>query len=160
MPGVFSAHTKGPGSQKLRVLILIKQISASNAVDRVWQRTCSHGRTEHRMRIKVRDGTPIESESSLCASCRASTIVRGRTLDEELVLCSALGLRGVQITFKVTSCSDYADRRLPSYLEMMEDAWILQPGSRKRPAGFVRGSELQDEEMREFRSNFTGKRRK
>jgi hypothetical protein len=116
--------------------------------------------TEYQMRIKVRDGTPIDSESSLCATCRCSTIVRGRTLDEELVLCSALGLRGVQITFKVTSCSDYADRRMPSYMEMMQDAWILQPGSRRRPAGFVRGSELQEEEALEFRSSFTQKRRK
>jgi hypothetical protein len=118
------------------------------------------GPKEHHMRIKVRDGTPIESESSLCATCRCSTIVRGRTLDEELVLCSAVGLRSVQITFKVTSCSDYADRRMPSYMEMMQDAWILQPGSRRKPAGFVRGSDLQEEEMREFHSNFTGKLRK
>jgi hypothetical protein len=114
---------------------------------------------ERSMRIKVQNGTPIENESTLCATCRCSTIVRGRTLDEELVLCSALGLKGVRITFKVTSCSDYADRRLPSYMEMMEDAWILQPGSRRRPAGFVHASELQEEEMLEFRSSFAGKRR-
>lgn len=106
-----------------------------------------------RMRIKVRDGTPISGESSLCSTCRCSTIVRGRTLDEELVLCSVLGLHGVQITFKVTSCSDYSDRRSPSYLEMMQDAWILRPGSRKRPAGFVRSSELNEEELIELRSN-------
>jgi hypothetical protein len=118
------------------------------------------GPKEHHMRIKVRDGTPIESESSLCATCRCSTIVRGRTLDEELVLCSAMGLRSVQITFKVTSCSDYADRRMPSYIEMMQDAWVLRPGSRKRPAGFIHGSELQEEEMQEFCANFAGKRRK
>ena len=105
------------------------------------------------MRIKVRDGTPISSESSLCATCRCATIVRGRSLDEELVLCSALGLHGVQIRFKVTSCSDYADRRTPSYLEMMQDAWILRPGSRKRPAGFVRSSDLQEDELFDFKSN-------
>jgi hypothetical protein len=112
------------------------------------------------MRIKVRDGTPVDGESSLCTTCRCSTIVRGRTLDEELVLCNALGLHGVQITFKVTSCSDYADRRMPSYMEMMHDAWILRPGTRRRPAGFVRGSDLQEEEMTEFRSTVSGKRRK
>src|SRR6478672_13278145 len=110
------------------------------------------------MRIKVQDGTPISSESSLCATCRCSTIVRGRTLDEELVLCNALGLHGVQITFKVTSCSDYADRRVPSYMEMMQDAWILRPGSRKRPAGFVRSSELHEEELFDLRSNLGRKR--
>lgn len=105
------------------------------------------------MRIKVQDGTPISSESSLCSTCRCATIIRGRSLDEELVLCSALGLHGVQITFKVTSCSDFADRRTPSYLEMMQDAWILRPGSRKRPAGFVRSSDLRDEELFDLRSN-------
>jgi len=107
------------------------------------------------MHIKIRDGTPNSSDSILCSTCRSSTIVRGRTLDEELVICSALGLRGVQITFKVTSCSDYADRSQPSYMEMMQDAWILQPGSRKRRAGFVRASELQDEEMFELRSSLS-----
>jgi hypothetical protein len=111
------------------------------------------------MRIKVQDGTPIESERSLCTTCRCSTIVRGRTLDEELVLCSALGLRSVQITFKVTSCSDYADQRIPSYMEMMQDAWILRPGSKRRPAGFVRASDLKEEEIADdFYPSVTGKR--
>jgi len=112
------------------------------------------------MRIKVHDGTPAGGDTSLCATCRCATIIRGRSLDEELVLCSALGLHGVQITFKVTSCSDYADRRTPSYLEMMQDAWILRPGSRKRPAGFVRSSELQEEELFELGPNLGRKRGK
>ncbi len=112
------------------------------------------------MRIKIQDGTPISGESSLCSTCRCSTIVRGRTLDEELVLCSALGLHGVQITFKVTSCSDYADRRTPSYMEMMQDAWILQPGTRRRRAGFVRSSDLQEEDLLPLRSNLGRKRGK
>jgi hypothetical protein len=76
------------------------------------------------------------------------------------VFCSALGLHGMQITFKVTSCSDYADLRTPSYMEMLQDAWILRPGSRKRPAGFVRGSELQQEESFDLRSNSGRKRGK
>jgi len=112
------------------------------------------------MRIKIQNGTPISGESSLCSTCRCSTIVRGRTLDEELVLCSALGLHGVQITFKVTSCSDYADRRTPSYMEMMQDAWILQPGTRRRPAGFVRSSDLQEEDLLRLGPNLGRKRGK
>jgi hypothetical protein len=104
------------------------------------------------MHIKIQDGTPAGGESTLCATCRCSTIIRGRTLDEELVVCSALGLRGVQITFKVTFCSDYSDKRLPSYMDMIQDAWILQPGSRKQPAGFIRGSELADEELLSMRA--------
>ena len=121
-----------------------------------WQSTC----TRFFMRIKVQDGTPISGDGNLCSTCRCATIVRGRSLDEELVVCGALGLHGVQITFKVTSCSDYADRRLPSYMEMIQDAWILRPGSRKRPAGFVRSSEIQEEELFGLRSNPGRKRGK
>ena len=112
------------------------------------------------MRIKIQDGTPIENDKSLCTTCRCSSIVRGRTLDEELVLCSALGLKSVQITFKVTSCSDYSDRRMPSYIEMMQDAWILRPGSKRRPAGFVRASELREEEIGDCYPRVTEKRGK
>lgn len=104
------------------------------------------------MHIKIQDGTPPGGDHTLCATCRCSTIIRGQSLEEELVICSALGLRGVQITFKVTFCSDYSDSRLPSYIEMMQDAWILQPGSRKRPAGFVRASEMPDEDAVSMRS--------
>jgi hypothetical protein len=104
------------------------------------------------MHIKVQNGTPSGGDSNLCVTCRCSTIIKGRTLDEEMVLCSALGLRNVQITFKVTFCSEYNDKRSPSYLEMVQDAWILQPGSKRRPAGFVRGSDLQDEELFNVRS--------
>jgi len=99
------------------------------------------------MHFKVRNGTVSNSESSLCNTCRHSTIIRGRTLDEELVQCQALTMRTIRVTFKVTSCSAYNDERLPSYLQMMEDAWILQPGSKKRPAGFIRSADLRDEEL-------------
>ena len=75
-------------------------------------------------------------------------------------MCSALGFHGVQITFTVTSCSDYADRRMPSYIEMMQDAWILRPGTRRRAAGFVRSSELQAEELFDLRSDSGRKRGK
>jgi hypothetical protein len=37
-------------------------------------------------------------------------------------------------------------------MEMLQDAWILQPGSRKRRPGFVRASELHEEEVFELRS--------
>jgi hypothetical protein len=32
-------------------------------------------------------------------------------------------------------------------MELLEDAWVLQPGTKRRPAGFVRGSELRDKEI-------------
>lgn len=102
------------------------------------------------MRIKVHGGTTTDSEHSLCTTCRHSRITRGRKLDEELVFCDASHLRTTQITFKVTSCSDYSDVRLVSYYELMRQAWILQPGSRKRPAGFVRASDLAQEEFARY----------
>jgi hypothetical protein len=100
------------------------------------------------MRVRVHNGTVSHGESNLCTTCRHSTIIRGRTLDEEIVQCQAVTIRATAITFKVTSCSAYSDERLPTYMQMLENAWILQPGSKKRPAGFIRGSDLRDEEMR------------
>jgi hypothetical protein len=99
------------------------------------------------MRVKVRNGTAPNGESSLCNTCRMSTIVRGRTLDEEIVQCHAIATKAARVTFKVTFCTAYSDERLPTYMQMMEEAWILQPGSKRRPAGFVRGSELREEEV-------------
>ncbi len=100
------------------------------------------------MRVKVQNGTVIHTDSTLCTTCRHSTVIRGRTLDEEMVHCQASPMSSVRITFKVTSCSAYNDERLPSYMQMLEDAWILQPGSKRRPAGFVRSRDLEDEDVR------------
>jgi len=102
------------------------------------------------MHLRVHNGTPSNSESSLCNTCRLSTIVRGRTLDEEIVQCHAMSMRATRVTFKVTYCSAYSDARQPSYMQMMENAWILQLGSKKRPAGFIRGSDLRQEELTEI----------
>jgi hypothetical protein len=104
------------------------------------------------MRVNVRGGTPSGNEESLCDSCRHSRITRGRTLDEELVLCDASPMRAVSITFRVKSCSGYTDDRCPSYMELLQQAWILQPGSSKRPAGFVRASDLRDAEYEQYMS--------
>jgi hypothetical protein len=45
------------------------------------------------------------------------------------------------------------DQTVPSYYELLQVAWILQPGSRKRPAGFVRASELRDEDFARYMSD-------
>jgi hypothetical protein len=99
------------------------------------------------MHLKVQNGTASSGESSLCNTCRFSTIVRGRTLDEEIVQCHAISMRSMRVTFKVTFCTAYNDARRPSYLQMVEHAWILRPGSKKRPAGFIRGSDLKQDEL-------------
>jgi len=99
------------------------------------------------MRITVRGGTRRHDGDTLCQTCRHSRITRGHRIDEELVFCGASHGTTVQVTFKVSSCSDYADMRMPSYFELMHQAWILQPGTRKRPAAFVRASGLQEGEI-------------
>lgn len=87
------------------------------------------------------------SNGGLCHTCRHAIVTRGRTLDEELVHCQAVCMGAARVTFKVTSCSAYSDQRQPTYMDFMEDAWILRPGSRRRPAGFIRASELREEEL-------------
>ncbi len=104
------------------------------------------------MRIRIRGGTPLLDGESLCDSCRWSRIVRGRTLDEEIVHCDASHVTPVRITFKVTSCTDYADARVPGYHELVHQAWILRPGTKRRRAGFVHGSELEGQELAEVLS--------
>jgi hypothetical protein len=98
------------------------------------------------MLIKVNGGTPVNGDESLCETCVHSRITRGRRLDEELVLCDSAPMQSIRITFKVTSCTDYMDAREPSYHELLERAWILKPASTRRPAGFVRASELRYDE--------------
>jgi len=63
------------------------------------------------------------------------------------VFCEASDLRTAQITFTVTTGTDDTDKRLPVDVEMMEQAWILKPRTRRRAAGFARANELEDEEM-------------
>jgi len=102
------------------------------------------------MRIKIYGGTAPSSETSLCESCRASRIVRGRTLDEEIVFCDAMAMSPVRIAFKVTDCSSYDDQRLPTYAQLAHQAWILAPATRRRPAGFVRAADLPAVERYKF----------
>jgi hypothetical protein len=104
------------------------------------------------MLIKIHGGTAVQHAESLCDTCRHARIVRGRRLDEELVICSAVVMETIRITFKVTDCSEYSDQREPSYHELLEKAWILQPASKRRPAGFVRAGDLSAQESRRLRA--------
>jgi hypothetical protein len=56
-------------------------------------------------------------------------------------------MRPVRITFKVTSCTAYIDVSELSYGQLLMQAWILRPGSSRRPAGFVRSSDLTPHEF-------------
>lgn len=99
------------------------------------------------MRIKVHGGTMSHSDETLCSTCSRSTIIRGRKLDEEIVDCHIIGLGHRRITFRVTACSAYSDARLPSMMQLMENAWVLRTASKRRPAGFVHGKDLRSEEL-------------
>jgi hypothetical protein len=103
------------------------------------------------MLIKVYNGTVRHGTKSLCETCRNSTITRGQRMEDEIVRCEAQPMsHPVLIWFKVTECSAYADARSPTYSQMLEQAWILKPPTARRPAGFVRSTDLRDEEFREL----------
>jgi hypothetical protein len=103
------------------------------------------------MLIKVYNGTVRHSAQSLCETCRNGTITRGQRLEDEIVRCEAQPMsHPVLIRFKVTECSAYLDARLPTYAQLLEQAWILKAPNGRRSAGFVRGSDLRDEEFREL----------
>jgi hypothetical protein len=103
------------------------------------------------MTFKVYGGTPALDNPTLCANCRFARIIRGQRLEEEVIFCDAIAMHAVRITFKVAACSSFIDDREPTYHELLEKAWILQPGTRRRAAGFVRASDLSHAEtMRLF----------
>jgi len=93
------------------------------------------------MRLKIQDGTADNGGPALCLTCRHATIVKGRSLNDEIIECDRLS-DGTRITFSVTSCSEYADRRRASLYEMEQIAWILRSDPKKNTIGFVKASEL------------------
>ena len=99
------------------------------------------------MLIKVQGGTPADHGDGLCDTCRNAKIIRGQRLGEQVVFCRGVSYDPVRITFRVSSCSEYEDDREPTYQELMEKAWILRPPTRRRMAGFVRVSDLEDHEV-------------
>ncbi len=108
------------------------------------------------MLIKIVGGTPVHEDESLCDTCRHSRIIRGRRMEEEIVLCGAMVMRTFRVTFKVTSCTEYIDAREPSFCELFEKAWILRPSSKRRAAGFVRAADLDEEEAVRLLREHTG----
>jgi len=93
------------------------------------------------MRLKIQGGTATNGEATLCLTCRFATIIKGRSLSDEIVECGKLSDRS-RVTFPVTSCSAYADRRRAALHEMEEIAWILRSDPKKNTVGFVKASEL------------------
>jgi hypothetical protein len=99
------------------------------------------------MRVKIQGGTADHGAPSLCLSCRWATVIRGPRLNNEIVECAQLSEHSRRITFPVTQCTDYADRRRASLREMQEIAWVLRSDPlRKRVGFFVRSRDLEDKD--------------
>jgi hypothetical protein len=96
------------------------------------------------MRVKIQGGTAQHGETPLCQTCRYATIVKGVKLSDEIVECAQLAYGRGRITFPVTYCTTYSDRRQPSLREMEEIAWVLRTNARLNEIGFVRASKLRE----------------
>ncbi|HSY92007.1 MAG TPA: hypothetical protein VK812_11590 [Candidatus Binatus sp.] len=98
------------------------------------------------MSIVIRNGKPQISES-LCNSCYWAHIQRGFAESEEIILCAFLRPARL-VPFKVSMCTDYNDKRVPSKADMEEIAWIIRTKDVNRPVGFTQ-KETDDESEKE-----------
>ena len=94
--------------------------------------------------IKIRSGTPQGAES-LCNSCYWAHIQRGFAESEEVVLCAFLR-PARSVPFKVSQCTDYNDKRIPSKRDMEDIAWIIRTKDVNRAVGFATKNEPNEEE--------------
>ena len=85
--------------------------------------------------IRIRSGTPQGTES-LCNSCYWAHIQRVFAESEEVVLCAFLRPARL-VPFKVSQCTDYSDKRIPSKRDMEDIAWIIRTKDINRPVGFA-----------------------
>lgn len=115
--------------------------------------------------MRVHKGTPRHDGPSLCETCRHATIVQGLSLNDDIVECSELSssLRGNRITFTVTACSSYLDRRRPTLNMMREIAWELRTDQSGQKIGFMSPDEIDKlqrsgrlKPMRHLRDPLTG----
>jgi hypothetical protein len=96
------------------------------------------------MRVKIRGGTVMHGDTPLCQTCRYATIVKGPTLGDEIIECASLQYGHGRITFPVTYCTAYSDRRQASIREMEDIAWILRSDPKRNEIGFMRASKLRE----------------
>lgn len=95
-----------------------------------------------RMSVVIRTGKPQVSES-LCNSCYWAHIQRGFAESEEIILCAFLRPARL-VPFKVSHCTDYNDKRVPSKSDMEEIAWIIRTKDVNRPVGFTKAAETEE----------------
>lgn len=93
--------------------------------------------------IKIHNGKSQPTES-LCNSCYWGHIQRGFAVSEEVILCAFLRPARL-VPFKVSQCTDYNDKRVPSKSDMEEIAWIIRTKDVKRNVGFAKEAEIPSE---------------
>src|SRR5579864_7584509 len=99
------------------------------------------------MTVIIRNGRPQGTES-LCNSCYWAHIQRGFADSEEIILCAFLRPARL-VPFKVSMCTDYNDKRVPSKSDMEEIAWIIRTKDVSRQVGFMKKNEVEDGKERE-----------
>ena len=97
------------------------------------------------MSIVIRNGKSQASES-LCNSCYWAHIQRGFAESEEVILCAFLR-QPRAVPFKVSYCTDYSDKRVPSRRDMEEIAWIIRTKDVNRQVGFTNDAEPEPEKI-------------
>lgn len=96
------------------------------------------------MSVWVKNGTPLYGPP-LCETCSNALIQKGYRESEELTLCGA-NYPARRVPFRVRECTAYIDKTRQDLSAMERIAWILAPRGPKRQAGFVRASELRNED--------------
>jgi len=96
------------------------------------------------MSIVIRNGKPQTSES-LCNSCYWAHIQRGFAESDEVILCAFLRPARL-VPFKVSQCTDYEDKRIPTRKDMEDIAWIIRTKDVNRQVGFTNDAEPEPEE--------------
>jgi len=98
------------------------------------------------MSVIIRNGR-LQATESLCNSCYWAHIQRGFAESEETILCAFLRSARL-VVFKVSYCSDYNDKRVPSKTDMEEIAWIIRTKDVNRQVGFTKEEIDSEEEER------------
>lgn len=90
--------------------------------------------------IKIEGGTISDHITSTCNTCRNSVIVEGVRQSDGVVHCRALEQN---ITFPVSQCNSYDDKRLPSRWDMEQIAYVIMEHPKTKKIGFLSPHERQ-----------------
>jgi hypothetical protein len=82
------------------------------------------------MSDKVIGGTP-RSGASLCLTCRNAQVMRGQNFEQH-VFCH-VPAKGLEVTYPVSSCSSYDDKRQPALYHMQKIAWNITTTKHVKP---------------------------